>query len=160
MVDYYSHPAIKARIAEFLGTAPPSGSASCIFLITGDEHQLNYLKARKVSELTACLEQDFEICRSLWDSVSLLVDLDIEYVNFDFPAEPYLHPHRTFALRDVVERTVEKQLLHFRVLETLWIAGLPECHTAATSNLNSTRPPWGNSSSTTCRRFLRFRSTK
>jgi hypothetical protein len=114
-MDYYSHPAIKARIAEFLGTAPPSGSASCIFLITGDEHQLNHLKARKVSELPACLQQDFEICRSLWDSVSLLVDLDIEYVNFDFPAEPYLHPHRTFALQDVVETTVEKQLLSFGI---------------------------------------------
>ena len=46
-MDYYSHPAIKARIAEFLGTAPASGSATCIFLITGNEHQLNHLKARK-----------------------------------------------------------------------------------------------------------------
>ena len=108
-------PAIKARIAEFLGTAPASGSATCIFLITGNEHQLNHLKARKVSELPACLEQDFEICRSLWDSASLLVDLDIEYVNFDFPAEPYLHPHRAFALQEVVETTVEKQLLNFGI---------------------------------------------
>jgi len=112
-MDYYSHPSIKARIAEFLGTAPASGSASCIFLITGNEHQLNHLKARKISDLPVCLEQDFEICRSLWDSVSLLVDLDIEYVNFDFPAEPYLHPHRSFALQEVVEATVEKQLLSF-----------------------------------------------
>ncbi len=108
-------PAIKARIAEFLGTAPASGSATCIFLITGNEHQLNHLKARKVSELPACLEQDFEICRSLWDSASLLVDLDIEYVNFDFSAEPYLHPHRAFALQEVVETTVEKQLLNFGI---------------------------------------------
>jgi len=60
-MDYYSHPAIKARIAEFLGTAPASGSASCIFLITGNEHQLNYLKAQKISDLPVCLEQDFEI---------------------------------------------------------------------------------------------------
>src|SRR5260370_41227592 len=82
MMDYYSHPAIKARIAEFLGTAPASGSASCIFLITGNEHQLNHLKARKIS---------------------------------DFPAEPYLHPHRTFALQEVVEATVEKQLLSFGI---------------------------------------------
>jgi hypothetical protein len=115
MMDYYSHPAIKARIAEFLGTTPASGNATCIFLTTGDEHQLNHLKARKVSELPACLEQNFEICRSLWDSASLLVDLDIEYVNFDFPAEPYLHPCRAFALQEVVETTVQKQLLNFGI---------------------------------------------
>ena len=31
-----------------------------MFVTIGDEHQINYLKARKVSELPACLEQDFE----------------------------------------------------------------------------------------------------
>ena len=44
------------------------------------------------------------------------MDLDIEYVNFDFPAEPYLHPQRTFALQEVVEATVEKQLLSFGIV--------------------------------------------
>jgi hypothetical protein len=36
------------------------------------------------------LDDNLELARSLWDRDSLLVDLDIEYVNFDFPAEPYL----------------------------------------------------------------------
>jgi len=47
-------------------------------------------------------KQEFEVARSLWDPRSLLVDLDIEYVNFDFPAEPYLHPDRAFALQENV----------------------------------------------------------
>ena len=122
-MTYYSHPAVRARMGEFLGMEPGSGKATSMFLTIGDEHQINYLKARKVSELPACLEQDFEICRSLWDSVSLLVDLDIEYVNFDFPAEPYLHPQRTFALQEVVEATVEKQLLSFGIVPLHLLSG-------------------------------------
>src|SRR4029077_4090092 len=114
-MTYYSHPAVRARMAEFLGMEPGSGATS-MFLTIGDEHQINYLKARKVSELPASLEQDFEICPPLWDSLSLLEHLHIQYLNLDSPAEPYMHPQRTFALQEVVEATVEKQLLSFGIV--------------------------------------------
>lgn len=52
-----------------------------------------------------------------------MVDLDIEYVNFDFPAEPYLHPQRTFALQEVVKATVEKQLLSFGIVPLHLLSG-------------------------------------
>jgi hypothetical protein len=68
-------------------------------------------KVRKVSGLPGDLDDEFEIFRSLWDSRFLLVDLDIEYVNFDRPAEPYTHPDRAFALQEAVTDTVENQLL-------------------------------------------------
>src|ERR1700730_385047 len=100
-MTYYSHPAVRARMAAFLGMEPGSGKATSMFLTIGDERQINYLKARKVSELPACLEQDFEICRSLWDSVSLLVDLGIEILNFYFPRRALSAPQRTFALQEV-----------------------------------------------------------
>ena len=70
---------------------------------------------RKVNHLPSCLEADREIFRALWDSVSLLVDLDIEYVNFDFPAEPYIHPDRVFALQEIVITTVKNQLRSFGI---------------------------------------------
>lgn len=45
----------------------------------------------------------------------LLVDLDIEYVNFDFPAEPYVNPDRAFTLQETITATVENQLLSFGI---------------------------------------------
>jgi hypothetical protein len=41
----------------------------------------------------------------------LIADLDIEYVNFDFPAEPYLDPERCFEIQRPVEWAVERALL-------------------------------------------------
>jgi hypothetical protein len=102
-------------MAEFLGSASDPGREGHAFLKVGDERHINYLDSRQASELASCLNHDFEIFRSLWDSVFLLVDLDIEYVNFDFPAEPYLDPPRTFALQQGVSAAVEKHLLGFGI---------------------------------------------
>jgi hypothetical protein len=45
--------------------------------------------------------------------VSLIVDLDIEYVNFDNPAEAFLELERVFDIQAPVERIVEELLLKF-----------------------------------------------
>jgi hypothetical protein len=55
--------------------------------------------------------------------VSLLVDLDIEYVNFDFPAEPYVHPERVFALQEIVITTVKNQLRSFGIAPLHLLSG-------------------------------------
>jgi hypothetical protein len=107
-MNYYAHPTIRARIAEFLGTEPLSGDATTVVTMIGDKH---HPKVRQVSGLPGDLDDEFEISRWLWDSRFLLVDLDIEYVNFDRPAEPYIHPDRAFALQEAVTDTVENQLL-------------------------------------------------
>jgi hypothetical protein len=73
--------------------------------------------------LPSWLEDEIEIFRSLWDSASLLVDLDIEYVNFDFPAEPYVDPFRVFTLQEVVKATIEKQLLSFGIAPLHLLSG-------------------------------------
>jgi hypothetical protein len=61
---------------------PGLSKPTSLFLTIGDEHGIDYHDTRRVMELPAYLKDDYEICRSLWDSASLLVDLDIEYVNF------------------------------------------------------------------------------
>jgi hypothetical protein len=109
-MGYYSHPAIKTRMAEFLSTQPASGKASCIFLITADGHPLEYNLQCKLTDFPSCLDDNLELARSLWDRDSLLVDLDIEYVNFDFPAEPYLDPERTFSLQEPLELAIKTLL--------------------------------------------------
>lgn len=89
----------------------------------GDEHGVDRYDPRKVWELPACVKPDCEICRSLWDSSSLLVDLYIEYVNFDFPTESYLNPGRTFSLQEIVAATVEKKLLSFGIAPLHLLSG-------------------------------------
>ena len=41
------------------------------------------------------MEEGVDIDRSLLDKESLIAHLDIEYVNFDSPAESYLNPERS-----------------------------------------------------------------
>ena len=101
------------------GFSKPTG----LFLTISDEHGIDYHDTRKLSALPTCLKPDYEICRSLWDSASLLVDLDIEYVNFDFPAEPYVNPGRAFSLQEMVKATVEKQLLTFGIVPLHLLSG-------------------------------------
>ncbi|HYF37467.1 MAG TPA: hypothetical protein VD994_19350, partial [Prosthecobacter sp.] len=56
-----------------------------------------------------------DIARSLADSRSLLFHLDLEYVNFDSPAEAYLDPLRTFELQEPVVRVIERLLLKWGI---------------------------------------------
>jgi hypothetical protein len=120
-MNYYSHPIVRARMTEFLGMEQPSSTdTTSVVMMIGDTHHPN---ARKVSGLPSALEPDLEISRSLWDSASLLVDLDIEYINFDYPAEPYVHPERAFALQEIVTATVENQLLSFGISPLHMLSG-------------------------------------
>jgi hypothetical protein len=114
-VNYYAHPIVRARMAEFLGVEPKGLDAISAVVMIGDACQTGYRNVRRSNELPLCLERDFEISRSLWDSESVLIDLDIEYVNFDFPAEPYIHPDRAFALQEIVIATAENQLRSFGI---------------------------------------------
>ena len=48
--------------------------------------------------------------RSLWDHYALIADFDIEYVNFDDPAEAFVDPERVFAIQQPVVETIEQLL--------------------------------------------------
>jgi hypothetical protein len=119
-MNYYAHPIVRARMAEFLREEPLSGDTTDVVMMIGDVH---YPNVRKVSGLPSCLKDDLEISRPLSGSQFLLVDLDIEYVNFDCAAEPYLHPERAFALQEVVTATIEDQLLSFGIAPLHLLSG-------------------------------------
>ena len=122
-VNYYAHPIVRARMAEFLGIEPKVRDAISGIVMIGDACQAGYRNMHRVNELPLRLERDFEISRSLWDPASLLIDLDIEYVNFDFPAEPYIRPDRAFALQETVIATAENQLRSFGILPMHLLSG-------------------------------------
>ncbi len=103
---FYRFPAVRRRMWEFLGDGR---QATCVY-ITADGLEWPRREPRPPSTLGPQLDRGLEICRSLWDRESLLAHLDIEYVNFDFPAEPYLDPVRTFTLQGPVEAAAAREL--------------------------------------------------
>ena len=52
-----------------------------------------------MEEFQSWLNHGAEVNRSLWDRKSLIAHLDIEYVNFDHPAYPYLAAEQIFELQ-------------------------------------------------------------
>ena len=106
---YYRNEKVRNRIREFLG-AGSLQEPTCCYLTTGDQDE-PYLDRRwPHSALDSLLDHGFEINRSLWDDTSLLADFDVEYVNFDRPAEAYVDPERIFELQQPVAETIERTL--------------------------------------------------
>jgi hypothetical protein len=105
---YYRSPAVRQRICDFLGGPGPE-RATCEF-ITADDAARAQRAPRAPAALSASLADGREICRSLWDREFLVAHLDVEYVNFDFPAEAYFDPERIFELQEPVARAVEELL--------------------------------------------------
>ena len=116
--DYYRNPAVRSRILEFLGGDTPS-EATCEF-ITADGIGHPVRAPRNPCELFERLEEGGDICRSLWDRKSLIAHLDVEYVNFDFPAEPYLDPARTFLMQEPTAKAILR-ILNYHGIEPLHV---------------------------------------
>jgi len=108
--NYYRTPAVRARMLEFLGS-DGEGDFSCEY-ITADGISAAQREPLLPAELFGQLDRGLDICRSLADRDSLLAHIDIEYVNFDFPADAYLDPARAFALQEPLQMAVERVLGH------------------------------------------------
>lgn len=111
--NYYRHPAVQARMLEFLGS-DGAGDFTAEY-ITADNTHVAEREPLLPWELPAQLEAGRDICRSLADRDSLLAHVDIEYVNFDFPADAYLDPARAFALQEPIEMAVHRVLSHYGI---------------------------------------------
>jgi hypothetical protein len=122
MQAYFKNPDVRARILEFIGGVPPN-SASSVFLARCDASEYSELEARSPDDLDYYLDNGLDIARSLWDRRYLLVHLDIEYVNFDMPAEVYLDPMRSFELQQPAVRAVQRALLEYGICPLHLITG-------------------------------------
>jgi hypothetical protein len=146
MKTFYSDPAIRQRMVEFLG-GETLETATALYLghLDGCHFQRSELHAP--GELQWFLDRDLDIARSLADRESLLLHLDVEYVNFDAPAEAYVDPWRTFELQEPVVRVIEELLLAWGIqplhLVTgqghhfVWRVGL---HSAVAQRLSALAP--------------------
>jgi hypothetical protein len=117
-INYYRDANVRTRILEFTG-AGARDESSCEFLAGSDADASPPFKSYLPAALNLLLNGGFEICRSLWARGALIADFDIEYVNFDNPAEAFLEPERIFAIQQLVERTIRQ------LLQVYGIAALP-----------------------------------
>ena len=104
---------MRARIREFLG-ATADQEPSCEFVAPVTRIRPRHSRRIHRRTLKSLLDRGFEICRSLWDRDALIADFDIEYVNFDNPAEAFLDPERVFAIQQPVMETIEQLLREYR----------------------------------------------
>src|SRR4030095_7997749 len=97
--------------------------ATCIHITGGDDLSSHHLEPKPLQELERCWQQGLEISRSLWDRQSLLVHLDVEYVNFDSPAAVYPEPEQAFELQQPVDNTIRSLLLGFGITPLHLLSG-------------------------------------
>ena len=89
--------------------------ATAVYMTNSDGHGFDRRELRPPTELDWFLEHDLDVGRSLADSASLLLHLDIEYVNFDSPAEAFVDPWLAFDLQEPVVNVIETLLLEWGI---------------------------------------------
>ncbi|MGM0485736.1 MAG: hypothetical protein ACQESR_03125 [Planctomycetota bacterium] len=120
--EYYAEEVVRQRMVEFLG-GHRLEETSCVYITADDCSPICDFRPRPPRELWDCLEQGMEVKRSLWDRRSLVVHVDIEYVNFDYPAEPYLNPRRSLDLQRPVVRLLREHLLRYGIAPLHLLSG-------------------------------------
>ncbi len=108
--DYYSDVHVRLRLLEFLG-GTSLDDATAMFVTANGRSPHVWYDPRPTSDMWQLAQSGAEIARSLWDRQSLIAHIDVEYVNFDDPAEAYVHRPRSFQLQGPVVRAVEELLL-------------------------------------------------
>lgn len=122
MPSIYADPAVRSRLIEFLG-GDSLDHATAAYVTQSDGCQFDRCRLRPPGDLDYFLSNDLDIARSLADSASVLLHLDVEYVNFDSPAEAYLDPWRTFDLQEPVVHVIETLLLQWGIRPLHLITG-------------------------------------
>jgi len=102
-------PAVRARVLEYLG-AGEDGGPTCVHLTIGDTENPARSVKFPLGALNRLLAEGSPLARSLFDTRSVLVHLDVEYVNHDAPVASFTDPWHAFAVQDPVIGAVEELL--------------------------------------------------
>lgn len=99
-IEYQRLPHVARRVREYCGLLPGDRS-HCVY-VTGmgvrDGAHVTWgdVDPRPPAELAELLDSGADVARSLWDTESLLVYVDIDYMNTDSPGEAFVHPADAF----------------------------------------------------------------
>ncbi len=125
IAEYYSVPLVRERIAQYCGAsdASPMTCAYVCGMSSKADARLGWALAPRFPSdaLDTLLAAGADLARSLWDTRHLLFHFDIDYLNPDYPGEPFLHPADTFFKLEptfVAARRVLRDL-HLRTLAVM-----------------------------------------
>jgi len=104
----------RQRILEFLGGQNPD-HLTCVSLSNSRGAKDLDCVVKPARDVDYFIEYEKDFSRSLLDRDHLLLDIDIEYTNYDFPAEPYLDRMRAFRLQQPVFLAVRSVLARYGI---------------------------------------------
>lgn len=107
-------PAVRSRVIEFLG-GRDLASTTAIYLARCDCPNPSRVERRPLDQLDQLLANGDGIARSLYDTHSVLVHLDLEYVNHDAPAAAFTDPWRAYRLQEPVVEKIEELLTQWGI---------------------------------------------
>ena len=113
---------VRERIIEFLGGRDLTTS-TCVYLARCDSETPSRVERWPVTELDRLLSNEAALARSLFDTRSIIVHLDIEYVNHDDPAAAFTDPWRAFSLQSPVVAKIEELLTDWGIRPLHLITG-------------------------------------
>jgi hypothetical protein len=101
---------VRLRLREYCGgtavQAPTCVHLTALSDVDGPLATWEHATRYPVDALASLLDSGADISRSLWDDRSLLIHLDIDYQNTDFPGEAFHHPAEVFFKLEPVYRTI------------------------------------------------------
>ncbi len=122
MPAVYANSIVRKRLIEFLG-GDTLETVTAVYIAQFDGRQYDPNVLRPPEDVDYFLSRDLDIARSLADTSSLLFHLDVEYVNFDSPAEAFLNPTRAFQLQEPAIREIETLLVEWGIKPLHMITG-------------------------------------
>ncbi|MEI6654465.1 MAG: hypothetical protein WCP45_06830 [Verrucomicrobiota bacterium] len=114
MNGFYTDRFVRQRLIEFLG-GETLESATAVYVTHSDGCRFDRRELHAPADLDWFFERDLDIARSLADTKSHLLHLDLEYVNFDSPGEVFVDPWRCFELQEPVVKVIEALLLEWGI---------------------------------------------
>jgi hypothetical protein len=116
-VDYYRRDEIRARMLEACGGGPAKRPSAAYIAGLGESPDpwmtWEHAERRASDRIETLWARGMDISRSLWDAAQLIFMLDLDYLNVDEPAEPFLRPAEVFFK---LEPTYRAALRVFRTL--------------------------------------------
>ncbi|MGE0043538.1 MAG: hypothetical protein AB7H88_06670 [Vicinamibacterales bacterium] len=135
LVDYYGLPAVRARMAEYLDTgADGAPTATTIAVLEPGASRFptwDGCARLPPGALPDALARGGDVARSLDDTASLLVHLDLDYQNTTDPGEPFVHPGDVFFKLEPAYRATRAVLQRFGLEPIVLMTGRGYHFTAA-----------------------------
>ena len=116
---YYSDTGVQARLAEYCGAT--TGSEPTARFVVGFNPQAapypTWLAQRRLptKALSSLWASGWDMSRSLWDAQSLIVAVDLDYQNLDYPGEPFTHPSDVFFKLENSFTAAQRVLAHLEL---------------------------------------------